>query len=390
MLCAAEQGHREIVYLLSPGKTGGRLSEKALRACESFEATVVDFGMDSLPKEKRQRVLKTSVYDLLYGWDHSNDKPKVPSQVQKIKTNPKFRWVHIPANNVAWVEAMLTKSFVEAGHRDIDDFKALEKCFSQEHRGPTVHASFMRTFCHRIPPMPSKALPNESTDEQKKDDEIPPSAVSPTTPQIKIEAATPVKTTAPTLQQEKEPTTPRLEKTEKRKTKAEKFAERHGKKGTKADGTNGNKGNVGKGKATEKGGNNPQSQKTPQNKSVAKTTGPSGKIVLFMPFLHYESDESRKKMSHAIKRTYRSDPKDPLLSSLENPTPDDLLIEAYLNASPPLHARRTLDQFFYHGIDTSQRDQDQVVYRYCQRRHLKPHVFMVDQLWVWILGKGSC
>jgi hypothetical protein len=108
-----------------------------------------------------------------------------------------------------------------------------------------------------------------------------------------------------------------------------------------------------------------------------------------MPFLHYESDESRKKMSRAIKRTYKSNPNDPPMINEEEPTPDDLLIEAYLNSSPPLHARRTLDQFFYHGIDTSDRDQDQVVYRYCRRRNLKPHVFMVDQLWVWILGKGS-
>jgi hypothetical protein len=95
-------------------------------------------------------------------------------------------------------------------------------------------------------------------------------------------------------------------------------------------------------------------------------------------------------MSRAIKRTYKSNPREPpIANEEEEPTPDDLLIEAYLNSSPPLHARRTLDQFFYHGIDTSDRDQDQVVYRYCRRRNLKPHVFMVDQLWVWILGKGS-
>jgi Mg2+ and Co2+ transporter CorA len=100
-----------------------------------------------------------------------------------------------------------------------------------------------------------------------------------------------------------------------------------------------------------------------------------------MPFLHYETDEKREKMSAAIKRAQsgRDLPNDP--------SRDDLLVQAYLNASPPLHTRRTLDQFFYHGIDTAERDRDQVVYRYCKRRGLEPKIFMVDQLWLWVVGK---
>jgi hypothetical protein len=70
---------------------------------------------------------------------------------------------------------------------------------------------------------------------------------------------------------------------------------------------------------------------------------------------------------------------------LHKPCPDDLLIQAYLNAKPPLHTRRTLDQFFYHGIDTSERDQDQVVYRYLKNRSdPDPKIFMVDQLWTFV------
>jgi hypothetical protein len=44
---------------------------------------------------------------------------------------------------------------------------------------------------------------------------------------------------------------------------------------------------------------------------------------------------------------------------IDAPTGESLLIQAYLNKTPPLHPRRTLDQFFYHGIDTSARDVDQ-------------------------------
>ena len=69
-----------------------------------------------------------------------------------------------------------------------------------------------------------------------------------------------------------------------------------------------------------------------------------------MPFLHYETDERRRKMSSAIKNAYER------RHLIETSSRDSLIIHAYLNSNPPLHPRRTLDQFFYHGIDTSARD----------------------------------
>jgi hypothetical protein len=89
-------------------------------------------------------------------------------------------------------------------------------------------------------------------------------------------------------------------------------------------------------------------------------------------------------MAEAIRRALDQD------ELPEKYCPDDLLIQAYLNDEPPLHVRRTLDQFFYHSIDTSERDADQVVYRHFKRnlKSKEPMIFMVDQLWMWILGKG--
>lgn len=102
-----------------------------------------------------------------------------------------------------------------------------------------------------------------------------------------------------------------------------------------------------------------------------------------MPFLHYETDKRRREMSQAIKdaNSGRHLP--------ENSSKDSVLIHAYLEDPPRLHPRRTLDQFYYHGIDTSVRDTDQVVYRYCERNNVERKVFMVDQLWLWIIGKGN-
>lgn len=100
-----------------------------------------------------------------------------------------------------------------------------------------------------------------------------------------------------------------------------------------------------------------------------------------MPFLHYETDGRRLKMADTIQRA-RCGIKVP-----EDASRDELLVHAYMNRS--LHPRRTLDQYFYYGIDTSRRDRDQVVYRYCKSyrpdgEELK--LFMVDSLWMWIMG----
>jgi hypothetical protein len=68
-----------------------------------------------------------------------------------------------------------------------------------------------------------------------------------------------------------------------------------------------------------------------------------------------------------------------------------MLIRAHLSTSTvSLHVRRTLDQSFYHNIDTEIRDQDQVVYRYQTKGkpldECDPKIVMVYQLWMWILG----
>ena len=96
MLCAAQEYRSDIVKLLSPSRAANRLSSSARASCDAFEATVVDFG----EFEKKQLVSKHSVFDLLYGWDEENDKPKIPTLTKNIKYKPDFRWIHLPANNV--------------------------------------------------------------------------------------------------------------------------------------------------------------------------------------------------------------------------------------------------------------------------------------------------
>ncbi|KAI1339173.1 hypothetical protein F5Y15DRAFT_80694 [Xylariaceae sp. FL0016] len=363
MLCAAEKNHPEIVQLLSPARAADRLSPLEERACKAFEATVVDFGQF----EKKQLRNNHSVYDLLYGWDDENDRPKVTTLTKTLKYKPDFRWIHLPANNIAWVETLLAKSFIEAGHRDIESYKALEKCFDQEHRGPYAHAHFMRTFCHRVS--------SQRSDTPERTDDKPLQTLSEELPE------------ANTRSSQNEPTTPRRlasdqsdtntpQSDPRKKSRSEQMAERHPKKHKRGRGPPGNppaRSETFSSTASGKSSNAPWSS--------PGFTSSNGKIVLFMPFLHYETDERRRKMTSAIKCVREG------RRLVETSSRDSLLVNAYLNGTPPLHMRRTLDQFFYHGIDTTVRDTDQVVYRYCKRHRIETKVFMVDQLWLWVIGK---
>ncbi|TLD32578.1 putative electron transfer flavoprotein subunit alpha [Venturia nashicola] len=375
MLCAAENYHSEIVQLLQPGRIGYRVPLPLRCAMEGFDATVWDFGGEggAFRDGKKQLHFKHSVYDLLYGWNVDTDKPKVPTQVKNIKHQPAFRWIHLPANNIAWVETLLAKSFIEGGlrdHEEIEDFKALEKCFSQEHRGHTPHAHFMRPWSqryavqHRIdkkPKPPSDSLPlAEPALEESAATLIvtPPDAAPP--PTTRKPQPSPVRDG-----------TPKSDK--KKKTKGEVIQERHAKKPKPANGQNADK--------SGKQARTVEKVKGGAPKVTPEAPGSNGKIVLFMPFLHYETDKSRRKMAASIKLAQNGQ------ECPHTPSRDDLLVQAYLRAKPPLHPRRTLDQFSYHGIDTSQRDEDQVVYRYLRERGVHPAIFMVDQLWVFILGK---
>lgn len=72
-----------------------------------------------------------------------------------------------------------------------------------------------------------------------------------------------------------------------------------------------------------------------------------------------------------------------------------LLLDGYLRSPKPVHCRRTLDQFSYYMLSSTEtRDKSQVAYKWakdtkaCDKAKDRP-IIMVDQLWVWILHNGT-
>lgn len=370
-LRAAQFKRKDIVLLLAPFNNVESLSDDVKGACAAFDATVVDFGNF----HNENRVKRMSVFNLLYGRDQENPRKQAVTTVPVDSRGTDFRWIHLPANNMAWVEALLTKSFIEEGAHDVDGFKGLEKSFNYQHRGQRTHSHFMRPLCQNTPRTMMRRHEEETSDEPVSD---------PGQAKALDSAARKQKGTG---------------------SKSEKVdsyfhddgASFHGKKSK----NNQKRGKSGSAPGTPKqetkgkspwGQNEKQARPSPLSSSTfCKDPHPlvsACNVCVFMPYLHFETTERRQKMQDAISRAET-------LAFVSNVmkkrrTRDEMLIDAHLSSSTTsLHVRRTLDQFFYPNIDTKSRDQDQVVYRYQTKSPgmgADPKIFMVDQLWMWVLG----
>jgi hypothetical protein len=262
---------------------------------------------------------------------------------------------------MAWMEVLLTKLFIEEGANDVEGFKGLERSFSHQHRGQQSHSHFMRPICQSSPRAP------RVKHEEKAPVEAP------------VDVATPTITINGAQDSTEYPKTPSRSSTFRIEDSTDLFKQEKGKRSP----SKGNKSP--KGPETPKGGKTPrgnENSKGPKSPKGLQTTihhshrsqSPAperkdlaqakGNVFTFMPYLHFESTQRCQEMQKAIKKaeSLRS-PHSPYLSKAT--TYDEMLIRAHLaNSTHSLHIRRTLDQSFYHNINTESRDQDQVVYRY--------------------------
>jgi ankyrin repeat protein len=167
---AGQHGHQKIIQELKPHIFGGSLSPNARHACQKFNAAIVDFYFDE--KTVRNIVKRKSVWECLYATN-----PKDPTgQIFTVTTSlkdirprpPAFRWIHLPANNIAWAEALITKFFLERDFSDPVSFKAMLRLFGQrQHRGRKVHSRFMRPLCQRIGCTQMETVPKRQSQRTK-------------------------------------------------------------------------------------------------------------------------------------------------------------------------------------------------------------------------------
>ena len=232
------------------------------------------------------------ILELLYGRDPVNErKSAITIKPQDKATN--FRWIHLPANNMAWVEALLTKTFIEEGASDVEGFKALERSFSHQHRGQQVHSHFMRPLSQSTPRAQwvSEDEPNEHSTEQ-----APPTIVINDGPES--HPKTPVRGFSSS-----EDGKDWFNSSPQHSGKDIKG--KHKEKGKKSD-TKGNR-------SPKSGSETPNQNRTlrhpdgPHSRSPGSpgrkdVQNPKGNIFTFMPYLHFETNSRRQEMQEAIKR----------------------------------------------------------------------------------------
>ncbi|KAF2012838.1 hypothetical protein BU24DRAFT_435191 [Aaosphaeria arxii CBS 175.79] len=369
-LRAAQNKRKDIVNLLAPSNHVETLSEDALGACNGFNATIVDFGNFHNENKVRRRTVKPAV-----------------SILPKDSKATSFRWIHLPANNMAWVEALLTKAFIEEGASD--------------HRGQQIHSHFMRPLCHSTPRAPKV---HEESDFSDGADHGPPQIIVSDSPGLGISVSSHQSSSAG-AQEHPPPRAPRrtdtiqTDATLTSNASAPGSDRKHGKGKEKVK------------KTAKWGGKTPTKQSDHHARQQRKTSQPltssghlrspgspgrkdptasaKGNIFTFMPYLHFETNRRRHEMQEAIIRAQRAKRIErregrhcpPMLPRAS--TYDEMLLRAHLSSSNvSLHVRRTT------------RDQDQVVYRYQMKDQeqgepfeIDPKIFMVDQLWMWVLGK---
>ncbi|TRX92587.1 hypothetical protein FHL15_006514 [Xylaria flabelliformis] len=169
---------------------------------------------------------------------------------------------------------------------------------------------------------------------------------------------------------------------------------------------------------------NPNLQLQDATRSVPDQSKNEGKdIAIFLPYLHWETSSRRAKMTEIVDEVIRPQGQKKvddqnmadIVENKRKPTgkrpeyrhyignyliaiakvaeemdyeDDEHLLRESISAKAPLHARRTLDQYYFPTLeDTSMRDRDQVVYR--GTKYGSPRVVMVDQLWLWIMNDND-
>jgi hypothetical protein len=105
-----------------------RLSS-AIHACHDFHATLADFFV--IDRKERFIYEQPTVYEVLYetGPDEILEAVRGPN----VRESPRCRWVHLPSNNVAWVDDLLLKMKI-----------TLDSLTENQHEGPTPWSHYMR------------------------------------------------------------------------------------------------------------------------------------------------------------------------------------------------------------------------------------------------------
>jgi hypothetical protein len=435
---ADSEKRREVIKLFAPWQSFNTLKEDAEKAAKLWDATIVDFRpseaklrdgklwnngrISRISKETgrgaddkksshcAERSLDTSVFKLLYERDPKNDqKPAQTVSPPKLGNN-EFRWIHLPANNVTWCQDLFTKYYVEENTMDVNSFMALERSFNQQRGGRLPQSRYMSSICQPV----LRPWGNEEGGTTFGD-----RTEGLTTRSNTIDlhrtgfGQTPTSDLNMNALMFHENTTHRTDEHDEGSQIAPKMSVQIGNNGPSdterqarrepdikkivmiSDRTE-TYASAGSGSDDRELSDRPKSP----TKNSKNDDAFISDFYVFMPYLHFETYAQQKDMSNYFKHFTKTKPttKDPKFVYSDDwkgqrKERDVMLLRSHVNSPEhSLHIRRTLDQSFYHDVNTDRRDDDQVIHRFQKRfndkEELEPEnddskILMVDQLWMW-------
>ncbi|KAI1409325.1 hypothetical protein F5Y13DRAFT_92301 [Hypoxylon sp. FL1857] len=325
-------------YLRSPMEETGRVTldlpeaptdnPDKMVACHGFQISIIDFFID---ESERRIETSASVYEALYG--------KGPAALMKEATpptasgkSPSFRWYHLPANNLEWVEVLLRRHLSETGRmtpvlsEEEISHHELRRLQGAHHSAETICSTAKQPGCHTV----KKKLCDDTEDEIYQ--------LASFVPYVHFE-------TRDAMLQMSDAVRSSFERTYYNMS----------------------------------GGRTGVSDSRQNHASKGRGPPP--------PSMFEHRPLSSGNQGGLTDRNQSRPPNPPLiLGNLH-----EHLIRGYLRPEPPEHGsslqiRRTLDQYFYTHLDTAHpRNVDQVVSRFTQM-HKTPKLFMIDQLWLWVIN----
>ncbi|KAF7934808.1 uncharacterized protein EAE98_002853 [Botrytis deweyae] len=404
-------------------------------ACHEFEVNIVDFFVAD--REQRVHVTKP-IYEILYGATG----PQAIMDKSYSDNRPRLRWYHLPANNMEWVEALTARILQDRGITLISESRSnlsLTNSARRQYCTTTAHSTFMRPICRAFEQPVSKFGMSSDTlavgeqvmifmarairQVRERQDLSSPQACqidqgnANSDEKVCIENCETMQkpTTRSRLQISVEEILHQLTRSFKnmRKGRSVKWEANTGDHDMEKGAHCRNFDNINQ---------NPESE--PINglgvkiQRASETTGKDTNVAdenihsLGNQRTFEIRPESYRKQDAAIQPSiseqrgideHGGGVGDAVNAgeSLkpEEMTPDECLINGYLPLGiseriPSIQVRRTLDQYFYTHLEISEnvshstRDNDQIVYRFTKNSS-DPKMFMVDQLWLWIINDDT-
>ncbi|KAL4785477.1 hypothetical protein BJX76DRAFT_324360 [Aspergillus varians] len=136
-------------------------------------------------------------------------------------------------------------------------------------------------------------------------------------------------------------------------------------------------------------------------------------LALYLPYLHWDTYWNLLQRRRVIDERLRQGRSRPVPDDISRSSLESKLIWKFLGNEPPIHVRRTLDQFGYPNLrSTVARDDDQMLWKRTKKtinlndelgnsipfqdgpdpqnpRFVDGKVLMVDQLWLWIVDQKT-